>query len=420
MGVKNIFTVFENGSVYTDVTRILNWLYLIRSDSIPLTLHSAEKKISARLVDITNKHIVVQAPNLEQNIEPKIELTAEAMNRYYYTRVSLLRIKKNRYTLSYPKKLYFIARRLYPRFTLKNLSMSFFTIYSPVTANRVQENELENRFPSLYGEAISDDPSLQVVFNMLVDILRSLSEDFSMRLFIREKRAGEMELDIFEKKVVESVKTLYIGDVLRMLSYFKGYESDVLVNFSSEYEHILQEQGEHEALKNIELKKEQDVKNYLLSYIMTPIVLFDEVIGYMKVQTSQFDRKHFSAYDAEELHYLGELFSHAVTKISIRESYYEAKEMRTNIVNISMSGLLMEIQDTILFFYLKKHRRIKMRIPIEDDTLEIYGEIKRFFEKDGKQYMGVLFFKSRPGDMTKLENYIYHNSHKALPKKGRL
>ena len=67
----------------------------------------------------------------------------------------------------------------------------------------------------------------------------------------------------------------------------------------------------------------------------------------------------------------------------------------------------MEINDEVLYQYLQKHKRIKMMIPLGFEELEIYGEIIRFFPRDGTYYMGVLFFKSGPDDMKKLEAFIY-------------
>jgi hypothetical protein len=81
------------------------------------------------------------------------------------------------------------------------------------------------------------------------------------------------------------------------------------------------------------------------------------------------------------------------------------------VVNISLSGLLMELSDPVLYNYLQKHRRIKMLIPILGEEIEVFGEIKRFYEKNNYYYMGVTFFKSRPGDLARLENFLFEDLH---------
>lgn len=69
----------------------------------------------------------------------------------------------------------------------------------------------------------------------------------------------------------------------------------------------------------------------------------------------------------------------------------------------------MELHDEIVYQYLQKHRRVKMLIDIEGKEVEVFGEIVRYFEMEGSYFMGVMFFKSRPGDLITLERFLYEN-----------
>lgn len=414
MPKESLFSVFKKGEVQTDRVRILNWLYLVRSKSIPLCVYYAQKITTGALRQIDLKAIEVEILDLVQSPERKVVFTVEVMNRYYYVEAFFQHNKDNLYTLSYPTHLYSIARRLYSRITVQDLTMKFFTIYTPVTKSRSEENDLENFFPHLYREIISDSPSLEIIFSMLVAILKEINEDFSMRLFVRDKKMGQLQLDEAEEIILNTRKTFYISNVFKSTTYFSKQNYDVLTNFFDLFQKTAKEQEEFYALQHIENLKKKDIEKYLLSYVIFPISLFDEIIGHIRVQSSQFDRKYISSYDAQRLHHLGELFSHAISKMSIRQSYFESKSTSTRIINISLSGLLMELDNLVLFHYLQKHRRIKMLIDLGEAKIEVYGEIKRFYEENNKQYLGVLFFKSRLDDMNKLENYIYQFSQQSL------
>lgn len=104
-----------------------------------------------------------------------------------------------------------------------------------------------------------------------------------------------------------------------------------------------------------------------------------------------------------------ELFSYAMSKARIRSSHFDPSSVETRVVNISLSGLLLEFSDEAIFRYLMQHRRIKMLIPVMGDDLELFGEIVRFSQRGGFYYLGVLFFKSKPGDMIRLEKFIHEN-----------
>jgi hypothetical protein len=84
-------------------------------------------------------------------------------------------------------------------------------------------------------------------------------------------------------------------------------------------------------------------------------------------------------------------------------------------VDISIDGLLFELENEVVFQYLKRHNIIKMFLPIYPDrTIAIRGEIKRSFLRDGKFYCGVMFFDSNPDDMYYLEKYLFEKGAMTL------
>jgi len=155
--------------------------------------------------------------------------------------------------------------------------------------------------------------------------------------------------------------------------------------------------------------QKNDSSNFHLSYFALPVIIFDQPRGYFIMRTNVFDKRNISVHQSEIISKLFAIFSYAATKVSIRTSHYDPIRIRTRVVNISMSGLLMEIDDATLFEYLKKNRRIKILLPVRGEELEVYGEISRFYAHQGYFFMGVLFFKTRPGDMVKLEDFLYEN-----------
>lgn len=410
MNMTDVFKMFQGARSEQGGIRISNWLHLLRSKETTISFYYDQKKHMAFLREV-NKHeagFVVQG--LQAGGERTVFLTVEIMNRYYLAEVSLLRRENELYVTSHPQVLHYVSRRLYPRLEIKNIPVYFFSIYTPVTSTRQEENSLRNYFPDLYREAVKDNPSLPVIFQILIAALKRNSEDFSMRLFIQEAKHRELVLDEREKAMVERKKTFYIKNVLHLSSYLEPLSVEYLTNLMDLYQEMLEAQGEVETLLYFEKIKKEDSDKFLLSYVLSPLFLFDEVIGYMKLQSSQFERKIFSREEARNLHYLAALFSHAISKISIRQSYYDFKKARARVVNISMSGMLIAIKNSDLFRYLKRSKRLKIKIFLRNEELELFGEIKRFFTEDDVQYLGVLFFKSRAGDMAKLEDFIYHEN----------
>ncbi len=307
-----------------------------------------------------------------------------------------------------PSNLSYLARRLYPRLHFDNLAMRFIILYSPILGSKQAEKNMESRYPHFMQEILLDNPSLPIIYKMLIEEIQKVSREFSVHMFYDKP---EEELTLFERTMISENKTIFIEDVSRLETYIEKFESENVTNIHHYYEKLCQEKGEFDALVDIESVKKQDARNFLVSILMVPIHLFEQPIGYLRLETNQFDKHFMTLAQAEELSLVSELFSYAITKIRIRNSHFDPSARKTRVLNISQSGLLMEINDEILFKYLQKHRRIKMLIPIGGRELEVYGEIIRYFPRDGAYYMGILFFKSKPDDMRKLENFIYENLH---------
>ncbi|MBN8221307.1 MAG: PilZ domain-containing protein, partial [Spirochaetes bacterium] len=194
-----------------------------------------------------------------------------------------------------------------------------------------------------------------------------------------------------------------------VLSYTSPHQHVSLVNMSGVFEARSAAEGDTAALKYIEEIRKADARNFIVSYLMSPVTLFGAMQGYVRVETNQFDKKYINPTQAVDLHRLMELFSYAMSKTRIRSSHFDPSSVETRVVNISLSGLLLEFSDEAIFRYLMQHRRIKMLIPVMGDDLELYGEIVRFSQRGGFYYLGVLFFKSKPGDMIRLERFIHEN-----------
>lgn len=244
------------------------------------------------------------------------------------------------------------------------------------------------------------------MYRMLVSEIQSISSDFEIVFFKNRDRATWSEA---ERVVHDQAKTFFVEDTMRVLSYTSPHAQPSLTNLSGLFETRAAEEGETAALKYIEGIRRADARDFVVSYLLSPLTLFGEMQGYVRIETNQFDKRYINSMQAVDMHRLMELFSYAMSKARIRSSHFDPSSVETRVVNISLSGLLLEFSDEAIFKYLMQHRRIKMLIPVLGDDLELFGEIVRFSQRGGFYYLGVLFFKSKPGDMIRLEKFIHEN-----------
>lgn len=385
---------------------ILNILYYLKAKYTRIHFRYSGYVYIAHCENIGPQEVLLVAHGFQETQERRAVLQFEAYNRYYMSHVQILRTNENGIFIQFPQQLLFLQRRRHIRLRFDDLFMRFTILYSPIGHSRLDEKNLESRFPYVMQEIAREDVSLQTMYRMLVSEIQAISSDFTIVFFANRP---ETELSHAEKIVRDTNTSFYIEDTMRVISYTSPHSHPILSNLSSVFEKLSASEGETAALRYIEDIRRADARQFIVSYLMSPLTLFGKILGYVRIETNQFDKKYINPQQAIDMHRLMELFSYALSKVRIRTSHFNPSSVETRVVNISLSGLLLEFSDPAIFHYLKQHRRIKMLIPVMGDDLELYGEIVRFAERGGFYYLGVLFFKSKPGDMLRLEKFIHEN-----------
>jgi hypothetical protein len=398
---------FAGAKIEDDYYRVGNIFYFLKAKRSFVHLQYADKKIPGRIVKVLDEKIRIYFPGYKESQERRGVITFEALNRYYMCEIFIINMEHEIVDIQYPEKLQFISRRLYPRVEFDDLFMRFITMYSQFFKSKEEERVLENSYPEFFQEIREDSPSLRVLYQFITGEVKKITTDFNVKMYHSQEILQFN--NIVEQMVMGEGKVLLVEDTSSLSSYYREFDVSEIESFSGRYKEIESESGEAEAEKYVKEIQKLDINDFLLSYFALPIVIFNRPRGYFIMRTNQFDKKNISYRQAADIVSLFRVFSYAATKVKILSSYYDPMAVRTRIVNISMSGLLMEIQDATLYEYLKSNRRIKMMIPIMGEELEVYGEIIRFYAKDNYFYLGILFFKTRPGDIAKLEEYLHEN-----------
>ena len=355
-------------------------------------------------VDEFSLHIFV--PDFEMIQERKIEFYFEVANTFYYVKTNILKSKGDNLTLMLPNEIFIIKNRRYARVEFDDLFSRFTLSYTNFSDFEQNNAELVGTYTYLFDEIKKDHPSLSLLYNMIISEMTITGSHFEL-INLKNKKIDEYS--IFENIILKERKTIVIEDVAKMGSYIQDYESNDISNLHSLYKQKEKELGERPALLEIEKYKKEDSKQFLVSYVMAPIEVYDKVIGYFFLNTNQFQKHWITRYHAMNIHKLAKIFSYGLSKIKTKENYLELNKKETRIVNLSLSGGLIEIFDSILFNYLHKHPSIKIIIPCLENEIEIIGHVIRFFSMGGGYYLGITFVDAPPDHFQILEDFIYKN-----------
>jgi hypothetical protein len=410
--------IFYNGDptqtiLHTEINIVRHLFFYLKSENEPFRFTYGQEGLNCIVTYIGSNDVTLKVPGFKEkapNIRTQIQF--EVMNILYNFDVRILRTDDNDVTIQIPHEIHSIQRRRHRRINSPSLFMHFTILYSSLFTTKRQEQEIYAKYPYFMNEIISDTPSVKLLNYMLTDEALRIAENYEI-VFYKDME----ELAPLELKILGSKKNVYIGDTSKLGSYIEPLDSEEMLNYTEEYESFFNRLGEFEALEKFEKMKKDDSREFLVSYLYCPIIQFNDVIGHIKLYTTYFSKRFISFEDARWFSSLVELFGYGITKNYILTSRYFQGSKETAIINISLGGLLFELEDEILYDYLTHHRRMKMHIPVYEDILEIHGEIIRNYQKGKKFYMAVLFFKAKSEDMAKLENYLYDESQERIKSK---
>lgn len=397
---------FVNAFQLDEEHSISNVFYALKAKELTVQLRYSGYIYRAQVLDITNKVVRLTVPDFQQSQERRCSAHFESDNRYYFCMLQLDRSNNSGVYVFMPNELRYVARRRYRRIGFDDLFMRFTVLFSTNLATMNSDRNIETRHSHFIQEVSVDNPSLEILYQMLLANITPISRDYT---FLNYQELNKEELTLQDQVLLNSGKGVLIDNTANTESYMQVMESNSLTSMEPYYEELLTRMDEKQAVKELEALKREDLRKFLVSYLLLPIRLFGKIIGALRVETNQFEKRSITRTTAEDLASVIELFSYALTKIRILDSHFKLDAPRTKIHNISLNGLLMELHDEVVYQYLQMHRRVKMLIDIEGNELEMFGEIVRYYENEGSYFMGVMFFKSRPGDLIKLEKYLHES-----------
>ncbi|TGL87754.1 PilZ domain-containing protein [Leptospira congkakensis] len=410
-------SLFEETIIGSDVNIVKHLFYYLKADNREFEFIYEEHTLVAAVEEIEAHTVTLMIPDLVEEGSRRARVRFEVMNINYQFEVVILDIQKEKTVIKTPTELQSYQLRTNRRIPVDDLFMNFIILFRSLTGGSREVGKnlyAESRFPHLMKEVRKDRPDSKLINVMLTEAIERISKDYKIHFFQPDEKLNEYE-DFVKKTILRTGKSVYIPDCNRISSYINDPGDEVLFNYYNEHKEMAKEFGEEFALDFFESMRKYESRDFYVSYIITPIRLYEDVVGFIKVHSTAMDRFTISQNQAVYIFELAEIISYVFTKIAIQHGSYETMQSTTKVVDISLDGLLFEIYDKRLFQYLKRHNIIKMFIPLSKDrTMIIRGEIIRFLDRGDHYHLGVNYFSSAPDDMLYLESYLFEKSMKIL------
>ncbi len=392
----------EDTIIGSDVNQIRHLFYYLRSEKQTLGITYQSEHYRGIVTHVHNTSVVLHVPGFEETPIRRCQLKFEAASVLYQFEVLILEFGRDRITIKLPYFIQSAKQRKHKRIPTQDLFMKFIFLYQPFFNSTNDLQMVESRYFHLMEEIRKDDPDIFLVARMINKEAQSVTKDYEVTFY----KPGSKRT-FLEEAVGREKKTLFMDNVNQAENYYKLRILYGLINFHKSYLAMVKETSEEGAIKFFEEMRLRDLHQFKKSYLCAPLLIFDQVVGHIYMQTSQLDNLLISQDQAHQMDLLASIFSYALTKKVIARSYYS--HPITRIVNISMSGLLFELNNRTIFDYLVFQDMLKLEIQIRTSLLEFVTEITRYFPTESGYNIGVNFLSANPEDFKILENYIFEN-----------
>ena len=393
----------EESILGSDINQIRHLFYWLRSESRPVQVSYGSEEYKARVFEVTNTAAHMRVPGFQMERARRCRIKFEIVNILYQFEVPILDIGPETLTIRIPAYIQSAKRRKNRRIWVDDMYMRWIIVYQPLFGKRGTGQILEARYPHLVAEIKRDEPDLYLINHIITEELVKIAPNFEIKFYQREQPRNLMESIISSEK-----KTFYLQDVGTIETYYKMQRTFGLINYNREYRQLVRDGSEEDASKKFEAMQQADMQNHLANYVCAPLMIFDEVIGHIYIYTSVFDRGSITADQALQVDMLAQLMNYAMSKTVLARSYF--RHTFTRVVNVSMGGLLFELNNRTTFDYLTYHDHLKMEIQIRHHLLKLAGEITRFYPTREGYNLGVQFYEAGPDDYRVLQSFVYERS----------
>ncbi|MDI7208635.1 DUF1577 domain-containing protein [Leptospira santarosai] len=406
-------TMFGETIIGTDINLVKHLFYYLKADEVEFPFDYDGQRFFAIVENIEETTVALRIPGAIQGLTLRAKISFEIMNILYQFEVIILEfLEESIVQIRIPSELQAASFRKNVRVTVDDLFMNYVILFRSLSGGgrEIGRNiQVEQRFNNLMREIKKDNPDLRLINIIISEYISNVSKGYEIVFFTQDRE--ETFLDSFIRR---NDRPVFVPDTSLIINYIREDEL-IAGNYREEYIRMVLENGQDYADQFFRELQKREIREFVISYLVLPIRLFNDVVGYVRVYTSAMDRYSITPSQVGYLTELMEIFSYSMTKIFIREDNYRHAKAGTRVVDISINGLLFEIEEGRIFDYLKKHNIIKMFVPVSGKMLILRGEVVRYIVvEDGKYHLGVNFFDSNPDDMLVLQKYIFTRTRRVL------
>ena len=387
----------------SNINEIRHIFYYLKSNKVPITIHYLIDTYTGFVDDVFDLYCKIHVVEFEETSFRRCRISFNFLNTYYEFEVNLYKVEKDYLYLYLPLNIQYTSKRKYPRFYPENLYANLNVLFNNLFSEKEYEQIFLQNYPKIIQEFQSDLPNLGIILRIILEEIQKISPNYFIYILDKNKKQESWHI----KQMFSIKKTIFIDNTDDLTSYYHPINSSILTNFERIHKNMLKTLSNEDVIKFFENIQNQDIREQKNSYIISPIFCFDNIIGYIYLETSYIERKRIFLDDAIKVAILSKILSYTLNRIIFYQSYY--KESRAQVKNVSLSGILIKINSKTIYNFLIDNDLLKIELEIMNQILHFKGIITRMFTVSENDFnIAIEFYEYIDDSFKLLENYVYY------------
>ncbi len=389
--------------VITDSKSIENIFQSFRASKSNIIIRHELKEYNAFVYRVSDVSITFDYKgNLSTDLET-IEISTTTRDAIYFAICKVLNISGSEITVAYPSELEKGVKRKFKRVdTIDDVYLKFNVISNVEDNFNIDDNKnIPQQFAHIYKELMKPIPDIKIVLPLVAQELKKKAPLFEIKLY-KENEVFSIRAKILSKYK----KMIYINNVKESKSYLKDHQKPDLISFLPYIQELKQNNLNDDAIRGelINIMKE-DISTSAITYICSPIILFNHAIGHIFLGVSEGSFSVFRDQDFVFVQTACDIISETLAKGKLHQ-LDTGNDFTIKALDLSAGGVLMELNDANIVKLINENMKLRIVLKVNDKEIKTIGRIRRLDKEDNKAIIGIKFSEIRWNDQEFVDRYV--------------
>lgn len=382
--------------------QIEHFLTRLRFEARKIILRSDLVEIEGLLTDYTRSSMQIMYQGSFAPARESVNLQFMIDGTYYFAFVPVYNNDGRTITIGIPDSLESRSTRKYPRISVNGEVVSRFNIITNASLDQeINTASAPPKLAKIYFELQKNIPDIKKVLGMVGAEIKKISLKSEIKLHKEDEQFPE------EVMLVKKYKLpFWIMDTTNPKNYIKEISTTDIINFSTFFKEKMKEGWQESKIREELVTREAKYhKQGFGSLIISPIKLFDNVIGHISVITMIHDTRKLRINDVYYIKALTDIVSEALAKTKLFK-LDTGMDYEIPVLNISVGGAYMEVNSPYIIKFLHEMMHIKASFKFSGKIVEAVSEIRRIDFMGEAIRMATKFMQISDQDQNFLEKYV--------------